>query len=40
MNDYVSVKEKLSEPYEFPILNNEKTIQSPRVEDRLLFTPP
>jgi len=40
INAHISVEEKLSEPYKLPVLNNERTIQSSRVADRLLFTPP
>jgi len=40
INSHVSVKEKLSEAYKSPIINNEKTRQSLCVQERLLFTPP
>jgi DNA (cytosine-5)-methyltransferase 1 len=41
IDNYVTVKDKLSEPYKSDIIyNNLKTKQHPRIEERLLFTPP
>jgi len=37
---YLTVKQKLSEPYEYPIHNNEITKQSEKVVNRLNFIPP
>jgi len=40
INSHITVKQKLSEPYEHPIHNNEMTKQSKNVIDRLNFIPP
>lgn len=40
INNHISAKSKLSEPYLNDVYNNEFPKQTPRIIDRLLFTPP
>lgn len=40
LNNHISVESKLSEPYPTKIFNNEMPKQTPRIKERLLFTPP